>query len=275
VLYWVVEPIAARRYMGEEMYVAWSSVDFGAAPGYIRPIRDFRDASGFPTSPPASLLEVHKFTVNKDLTASTVRNVRISLRNPVLTEAAPRLYLPVAKFIVKHDKPTEPDVPQGEFDIPFAYEVANTTDFAADAKKSIIGGRVMQIVSQYLFDAATNKELGYFPFFLNESKTLNDKILDALVALIKTTDVATSQSRTDILMQMMIKYGRKYFEENAALNSVTNERIGNVWSVLQKINEVFLFFTVTVRTTVSNRTKDDVDVIRLVEVPVVARIYDA
>lgn len=277
-LYWVVNPIDSDPFTGEEMYVAWCSDD-------IRPVRDMVDASGarYPDQYGRTFREVDRFTFARTVTTKTGYNVHVSLRptEPIST-AAPRMYLPVSKFIVRHDNPNEPDVHNDgadEFDVPFAYEFANATDFGGEHKKSIIGGRIMQLVSQYLFDDATNKEMQYFPFLLNESKALTDRILLALASKIKESSTSVGASRTEILKQIMIKYGRRYFEEYATLAAQTDETnvaaYGKVWDVLSKIDEIFLFFTVTVRTTVSNRTKDDVEVIRLVDVPVVIRVYDS
>lgn len=276
-LYWVLEPTQDKTYMGDELWPVWSSVSLGTSPGSILPLRDFHDASGNVTTPPGHLLEYYKFTIGQDMPANVMKELYTTFAyskagidpGSWMTMVGPRMYLPASKFIVVHDKPSEPDVPQGEFDVPFAYETANATDFN-DTRKSIMGGRIMQVVSHYLFDAASNKELGFFPYLMNESKSLTDRILDALATLLK--DPTISASRTKILNQILIKHGRKYFDEYAALNDTTNERIGDVWAVLNRIDEMFLFFTVTVRTTISNRTKEKVDVIRLVEVPVVIRI---
>ncbi len=277
-LYWVAHPQDNRQFMGEEMYVAWCSHD-------VRPMRDLVDASGMlyrPQSGAPMMREVDRFTLGRSMTANTVYyNVYESLRPNAPDTAAPRLYLPVSKFIVTHEQPTESDVLNGgvdEFDVPFAYEVANATDYQGEHKKAIIGGRIMQLVSQYLFDDATNKEMSYFPFLLNESKQLTEKIITALADKIKETSASVGKSRTEILKQIMIKHGRRYFEEYATLTAQDDEEddtsYGNVWDVLSKINEMFLFFTVAVKTTVSNRTKDDVEIIKLVDVPVVVRVYD-
>lgn len=281
-LYWVVQPVSGKAYLGEELYVAWSSRVAGDASGNLRPIRDIRDASfNYVPATALNVREAHKFTFSKNIPAATPRDILESVKAVDAVQqsetSCPRMYLPASKFIVLHEKPTEPDVHnngQEEFDVPFSHEVANGTDFD-DVKKSIMGGRVMQLISQYLFDKASNTELGYFPFMLNESKALTDKIIDSLASLVKTVDSNTYNSRSEILSQMMVKHGRKYFEEYAVFNETTGESTGSVWDVISKLNEMFLYFTVTIRTTVSNRTKDDVDVIRLVQVPMVVRVYDA
>jgi hypothetical protein len=280
-LYWVINPVTASPFLGEELYAAWSSVAVGSTTG-LRPMRDIVDASGVAVVPQPGLasevLEANKFTLNKALAAATSASVYESLTTGVLgATAAPRMWLPVSKFIVVHEHPTEPDVHADgteQFDVPFAYEVCNSTDFKGDAKKSIMGGRIMQMVSQYLFDSSTNKEMDYFPFLLNESKLLTDKIIDALAAKIVAWSPDAHNARSFVLNQIMVKHGKKYFEEYAVLNELTGEKVGSVWDVLKRLDEIFLFFSVTVKTTVSNRTKDDVEVIRLVEVPVVVRIYD-
>ena len=270
-LYWVVNPTDDRMYMGEEMYAAWSSV------AAIRPIRDVVDASGNAPTLASEVKEVHKFTMGRALGAETPYSVKTALQNLQDTAGAPRMYLPVSKFIVVHEHPTDDDVHQNgtqQFDVPFAYEVSNSTDFYGEPQKSIMGGRVMQMVSQYLFDNASNKEMDYFPFLLNESKLLTDKIIDALATKIKAHTADSHEARTVVLNQIMVKHGRRYFEEYAVLNELTGEKVGNVWDVLSKLDELFLFFSVTVKTTVSNRTKDDVEVIKMVEVPVVVRVFD-
>ena len=276
-LYWVVNPQDDRQYMGEEMYVAWCSHD-------VRPMRDLVDASGAVIKPQggATMREIDRFTLGRTVVAdSEYYNVYNSLRPLAPLTAAPRLYLPVSKFIVMHEQPNESDVLTGgqdEFDVPFAYEIANSTDFGGEPKKAIVGGRVMQLVSQYLFDDATNKEMSYFPFLLNESKQLTEKIITALANKIKEPASSVGNSRTEILKQILIKHGRRYFEEYATMDLQENEEdhanYGNVWDVLDRINEMFLFFTVAIKTTVSNRTKDDVEIIRLVDVPVVVRVYE-
>lgn len=274
-LYWVVLPTDAAPYMGEAMYAAWSSTAMGPSSG-LRPIRDFVDASGNLIQQPSlatEVKEVDKFQFTKDVGPLAALSVRSAMTSLTATDAAARMYLPVSKFVVQHDSPQEPD--EGQFDVPFAYEVANATDFNGDARKSIMGGRVMQLVSNYLFDSATNRELGFFPFLLNESKQLTDKIINALASKIAAPSDEVGPARTYILKQIMVKHGKRYFEENAVLNELpSGEKVGLVSSVLSKLDEVFLFFTVTVKTTISNRSKDDVDVLRLIEVPVVVRIYN-
>ena len=278
-LYWVVNPATSTPFMGEEMYVAW----YSKISTTIRPVRDLVDASGVKYTDQygrsSHINEVDRFTFSRTVAEKSMYNVHKSLgpKTPD-QDAAPRMYLPVSKFIVRHEQPNENDVQDmAEFDVPFAYEFANNTKFD-DAKKSIIGGRVMQMVSQYLFDDSTTKEMAYFPFLLNESKALTDRIILALASKIKETAASVGASRTEILKQILIKYGRRYFEEHATLNQQDDETqfsaYGSVWEVINKINEMFLFFTVAVRTTVSNRTKDDVEIIRLVDVPVVIRVHD-
>lgn len=279
-IYWVVNPEDDKPFLGEELYLARTDT------GSLRPIRDIVDASGNVLSQNQPLLaedvkEADKFILSRfleDFQGSSIVDA-LSFGQSVSNERfpSPRMYLPVSKFIVVHEHPTEEDVHDNgtqQFDVPFAYEVGNSTDFYGDAKKSIVGGRVMQMVSQYLFDNASNKEMDHFPFLLNESKQLTDKIVDALAQKIVAFTSEAHEARSFVLNQIMIKHGRKYFDEYATLNELTGEKVGSVWNVLSRLNEMFLFFSVTVKTTVSNRSKDDVEVIKMVEVPVVIRLYD-
>jgi hypothetical protein len=282
-MYWVVLPLDAAAYQGDELYAAWSSVAAGGADGLCA-VRDVVDASGVAhlADQPATadqVKEAQKFTWNKAMAAATPLSVKDTFAVGALAPtAAPRMYMPVSKFIVVHEHPTEPDVHNNgveSFDVPFAYEVCNATGFGGDSKKTIMGGRIMQMVSNYLFDGAADKEMAYFPFLLNESRALTDKIVDALTSKIVENSSAAHEARSFVLNQIVVKHGRKFFDEYAVLNELTGEKVGRVWDVLSKLPELFLFFTTTVKMTVSNRSKDDVEVIRLVEVPVVVRIFDA
>lgn len=252
VLFWVISPPITRKYTGEEYALAWASIPIGGETG-VRPLCDL------PAGYAGPVLEVQRFVVSKALPAGQVQS---SLA------WAPRLYLPVSRYVVIDDN----DKTGAPMEIPFAYQVANATDFGGDARRSIIGGRIMQLLSHYLFDAMTSKELAFFPFFLNESKTLTDKIIDQLSASLLGTGPAAAAGRNAIITQLQVKYGKKYFDEAVVLSSVSG--VGNMRHVIDKLDDLFLFFTATVRITMSLRSKDDVELIRLVELPIVLRAYD-
>jgi hypothetical protein len=277
VLYWIVNPTNASKYLGERMFVAWTSSPLSNAPGALMPVRDF-DASGQLIT--GATVPANKFHVSRDVPGNTVLALDTFLNTPEDPAGAIRLYLPNSNFWVWHEQPNEPDVHASgtqRFEVPFAYEVANTTDFRGDTKKSIMGGRVMQLISHYLFDNCTNTELDYFPFLLSEAKALTDKIIDALASKINENGTPMSETRSDLLSQILVKHGRRYFDEWATLTetqAAPDAKFGKVIDILKSMNETFLFFVVTVSTTVSNRTKDDVEVVKLHQVPVVIRIYN-
>lgn len=108
--------------------------------------------------------------------------------------------------------------------------------------------------------------------FLNESKELTDKLVDGLAAQLARPTAEGHASREHVLRQILVKHGRRYFDEAALLNEEGGVREGRVQAVLSKLGEMFLFFTVTVNTAVSNRSKSRVDSLRLVQVPVVLRV---
>jgi alpha-tubulin suppressor-like RCC1 family protein len=280
ILYFVCKPPAAKPYFGESMFVVYSTKDISAAPGAVgawAPIRDLATAQE-PMKPQDArdVLPVDRFLTSADMPAGIACPLSPGLLGQTANGAARRLYLPSSKFIAQHQQPNEPDVHDNgveQFDVPFGYEVANATDFD-DSKKSILGGRIMQMVCHYLFDNTGSKELAYFPFMTSESRGLTDKIVDQLGASIRAQGEHASDSRTDILKQILVKHGRRYFDEYAVLTESDGTRYGYVWDVLQKINELFVMFTVTITTTISNRSKDDIEVLRLIEVPIVVRVFD-
>jgi hypothetical protein len=257
ILYWVVSPINAERHMGEKYYVAYSEV--ALARNGLMPIRDGATVT--------ALKARDKFGLNADVTATTV----YVLTAPALADVR-RLSLPPSTFTVAHETGgTTTNVV-----VPFAYEAANATTFKTtgttpvfEYKKSIVGGRVMQMVSKYIFDNYTNKEMGFFPFLIGEAKSLTETIVDVLDTTLRTNrDV-----RTEILQQMVVKYGRKEFEESAVFDESTSQSVGRLSAVINNMSQdIFISFTVTVKTTVSNRTKDDVEVISILDIPVTFRL---
>lgn len=242
-MYYIVNPPADKPFLGEQMIIAYTSNT------EVLPIRD-----------PSPVLEDlgprSKVFFIDDPTYQS--NMFYSLK--VYDHPPPRLYHPVSYFSVRPTAQEEP------MNIPLQYDTMNNTDLG-DFRKLSLGGRFMQLVSEYMFDAATEKEMSFFPFLLSEAASLNSKIvLELAMAIQNRPDV-----RNEILRQMLIKYGRKYFNEWSALAGETNLPVGEV---IEKIDEMFIYFTVTLSTCVSNRSKDRVDSIVLEKIPVVIRIYD-
>jgi hypothetical protein len=267
-LYWVVYPPSDKLHLGEKLYVSWSSkaLGLGAADESVAPIRDIVDASGIALNYPIAA-ELIKNADRVVFTTPVSASVPKALED-LVSLSMQRMYLPTSKISVV-------DTVSGQLeplDVPFSYEVANETQFA-DSRQCVLGGRFMQLLSYYLFDSATAKEIAYFPFFINESKELTDKIVDGLAASFKRADQAGHEARNHVLNQLVVKYGRRYFDEYAIFNEALGYAEGSVGDVLARLGEMFVTFTVTVRTTVSQRSKDRVDMVKLVNVPVAIRVY--
>lgn len=279
-LYWVYMPSAQKLYLGERMYVSWCSADVAGEPSRDTwgPICDI-DAPGSIKGAPASVasvLPVNRFVLTGDVRSGEYGGLRSGITDPFASGSAKRMYLPTSRYVVQQLQPRDPDVHNNgldPFDVPFAYIACNDVEYD-DPKASVIGGRIMQILCNYMFDSSAKEQLAYFPFLLNESKNLTDKIVDQLSINFMRSATQEYNARSDVLHQILIKHGKRYFEEHAVLNEVSGTKVGNVLDVLKRIDEMFLMFTATIVTSVSNRSKDRIEIIRLVQVPIVLRVYD-
>ncbi len=262
-VYVVIEPDNTSHFQGEIIKPIWTSKQISASWG---PIRDILDDFGHrvPCPVPASLVrEVDRFVITATVAADTF----MDLSGP----QSPRMYYPSSRMVVKY-APDSSTNNEGEVeDFPFSFDIANETTFNGDTRKSIIGGRIMQLVSMYMFDSAMDKDMAYFPYLLNEAKSLTDTIIADLGVSLLTS----RNSRNSIIEQIVIKYGREHFDEMAVYtNPEDGSSTGDMWQVISRISELFMFFTVSVKTTISTGAKNRVEVIQLVQVPVVLRVHD-
>ena len=258
-VYMMIEPKNNNHYMGETFQPMWTSKTIDASWG---PIRDILDENGnrIACPVPADVVKsADRFVFNQVITASTLISY---------VEGLPRMYFPTSQITTRYipgDSTESIDV----YRLPFAFDLANETEFDGDIRKSIMGGRVMQLVSTYMFDAATDKELAYFPYLLNEAKSLTDKIIENLGSSL----LASRNNRNSIIEQIVIKYGRHHFDEMAVYGGPSGDNTGDMWQVLTRLAEFFVFFTVSVMTTISTGTKDNVNKVQFVQVPMVLRVH--
>lgn len=262
-LYWVVNPKANALYHGESMHVAYCSkaitlraVDNAASWG---PIRDLPDASGILNA--SQVKPVHRFIFTKPVSMHTFLPGPFSGRRDITI-----MHFPVSKVVVHHKLPLESDIsPDSFIDIPFSYDLANETSFGGNVQRTIMGARIMQLVSVYMFDSASDREMSFFSFLGSESSSLTGKIIVVLAdALMSSTD-----NRNIILQQLVVKYGKRYFDEMAVFKGTG---VGSVWEVLCKLDEFFITFTASITTTISTRNKNDLESVQFVEVPFVLHV---
>lgn len=235
-MYYVVEPEIEKPYLGETLQFAYAS-----------------SLTAMPARDPSP--------INTDLgdrSMSFLIQEQVDIGVFHAAENGPKMMYPVSYFNVKpsHSEPI--------LTLPVQYDKLNQTDM--EYRKLSMGGRFMQLVSEYMFDASSEREMNFFPFLLEEARSLNGKIVEQLASLIQRS----SDVRNEILRQILIKYGRKYFEEYEVMRDDTR---GNAVDVISKLDELFIYFTVSMLSSVSNRTKDKVDSILLDKIPVVFRLY--
>lgn len=258
-VYIIIDPQTGKHFNGEILVPLWSSKQIDQSWG---PIRDIMNDLGDRVTVSADSVQyADRFTCTKTVVANTFQSIQ-------QIGSAPRMHYPVSRIATVY---IEDGTPMEIESVPFAYDVANNATFAGDAKKSIIGGRIMQLVSSYMFDGCSDKEMAYFPYLLNESKALTNKIVDYLGAAL----ISSRESRNSIIDQIVIKYGRRYFDEMSVYLDQNDHIVGDMWNVIDHIPEFFLFFTATISTSISTRTKDKVDIVQFPEVPIVLRIHKA
>jgi hypothetical protein len=270
-LYWVVMPANNLMYLGEKMYVAWCSraLEGGNTISWA-PISDLYDASNNVVSPvPLSMVKsAMRFKCPSVVVARDMVELGALISRGDLGEnGSRRLYLPASFYIAQH----APSATENK--IPFSYDVANQTTFGAQPTKTIIGGRFLQLVSHYMFAAAGNAQIAYFPAFAPQAANITAKIIDELGSALAGTDSVTHEARTGFLRHMMAKHGSDIFNTSVNyVNSTTSEKIGTVSSVLAKLDELFVMFVVTLRANIGTQCKGHRDSVQFVQVPVVLRI---
>lgn len=277
-LYWVIMPGAATGlYMGDRLAVAWCSKTLqGGRSAPWAPIRDIVDASGQKLPSPVSLDQVHmqhRFSVASFVPAESALTLDQVIA-AMGTASSRRMFMPASSYNVAIEQSVTSPVVVQEIDVQFSYDVANDTDYAGHVHNTIMGGRIMQLVSHYMFGNMAAAGMSLFPQLAQESKTLTNAIIDALGKLLKRTDAQGAEARQGILQHLFMKHGRCAFHSSLTqVNQTTQEAYGLVSDVLRKLDEVFLFFVVTVRSVVSNRARGNVDVVRFVQVPVVINLH--
>ena len=248
-LYWVVNPAANAMYRGESMLVAYCSKAITMTWG---PIRDL-DASGI-----VNVKSVDRFIFTKPVVSKTFLPEPFSDRN-----ACTIMHFPVSNIVARHKIPEDPE----EFIyIPFSYDLANETLFGGNVKRTIMGARIMQLVSVYMFDSASDQEMAFFSFLESESSSLTGKIIMVLAEALMTS----TGNRNSILQQLVVKYGRRYFDEMKVFKGQNGT--GSVYDVLNKLDEFFITFTTTITTTISTRNKNNLDIVQFVKVPFVLHV---
>ncbi len=252
-IYMIVEPEAGMHYRGEYMVPMWSSKRLDTQWG---PIRDLLDTEGnrLPSPAPSSAVrKVDRMTFTNAVQAQTFVPIAHGIR----------MHFPTSLFVTRYIEDTENE------NIQFAYDLANNNTYDGDTRKSILGGRIMQLVSAYMFDGYSDTELACFPQFLYESKAITDQIIDRL----SSTLISSKVARNSIIDQIMVKYGKKHFIDKATRTS-DRSSTGDMWAVLSGIQEFFIFFTTTINATISTIYKNRIDVVQIIEVPIVLRIYN-
>ena len=252
-IYMIVEPQVGVYYQGEYMVPMWSSKQIDANWG---PIRDIPDAQGnrLPSPVPAGAV---KRADRMNFTNTIQAHTFVPLSQGI------RMHFPRSLIVTRYIEDTENE------NIPFAFDIANNNAYDGDTRKSILGGRVLQLVSAYMFDGYSDAELAYFPQFLYEAKAITDQIIDRLAS----TLMSSRDARNSIIEQIVVKYGKKHFIDSARKISASSS-LGDMWTVLSRIPEFFVFFTTTINATISTSYKNRIDIVQIIEVPFVLRIYN-
>lgn len=179
----------------------------------------------------------------------------------------PRLYYPISTVVVSDGFDPSGGVPLDSlatYPIPFDFETPNLIR-TWDVQCINLGVRLMQLASNYILDGSTPTELAVFPRLKNESSLL----IRSLVSGISAHFQQSSDVRNSVIDQIIKRYGRRYFSEYAVLNYGA---WGNMSDVLQRINELFLMFTVTLIFVMRTDTRDAVDRFAIRKVPVIFRL---
>lgn len=285
-LYYVVNPERPCPHLGERIFGAFRSHP-------QLPARDFRkhcegyDASGHLISPhdrfslePARM-EVqghvcgslngdpptHTFVVNTYHRLDLIDPPPRAAASGALEPPCPRLYYPMSTMVVSDGFDPSGGMQLDNlvtYTIPFNYETPNFIR-TWDVPCINLGVRLLQLASNYILDGSTATELAVFPRIQNESSML----IRALVSGISAHFQQSSDVRNSVIDQIIKRYGRRYFTEYAVLNYGA---WGNMRDVLQRINEIFLMFTVTLLFVMRTDTREAVDRFAVRKVPVIFRL---
>lgn len=245
-LYYVIMPHDDSPYTGDTMKIAYLSHQCNKTPRRDYPV------------PSSTLLH--------DLGDTSMHFVFQNSVEPGVVynntdNTAPIMMFPTSAFAVSTSTSEEG---VEKIRLPLQYDLLNQAK-VDDHRKLNLGGRLMQLVSMYMFDASSERELGFFPNLLSEAYALTAKLIRELASKIQYMPSV----RESILQQILIKHGRRYFDE---YNSFKDDSVASVSDVVSKIDELFIFFYVTLTTTISNISKFDVDNITIHNIPVVIRI---
>lgn len=269
-LYWDVNPLTTARYTGDELYAAWSSVILcpASASGII-PLRDLDPSSAnYSTS---LKTQTNQFVIPRILPARTPVQVRIGMQTQIDPSGTPRLNLPLSSYtVLQKINPLDPSAATRV--IPFAYEVANRTTFTnSSTSNTMMGGRVMQMLSHYLFSSTSDATMATFTNLTNEANRITDAFVDSVSTRLASNDASGTARRNDFLNQILMRYGRTCFDEYATLVN-SSSATGFVKDVIRNLDDVFINFAISLDTRVSNRSTTTSDTIRFSQIPVIIRL---
>lgn len=284
-LYYIVNPSEESPHSSDTIYGAYRTHN-------QTPIKDIRDSCG-------KLLDIddpcdgygthiahkdhfnidhhpynHQYadTINNDHAFLPARYYRLDLilNNSNAQMKCPRLHYPISRFTV-----TDGYDPSGNttndtitYPIPFAYEVPNELGLGQVQGNNIhLGVRLVQLISEYLFDGCSYVELENFIKLESDSRELVDSLVTALSSHIQRS----SELRNSIIAQLIKRYGRRYFDE------YSNLQLGN-WGemkhVLAKINEMFIMFTVSIMCNIRDPLLENVERFAVRQIPIVFRLHE-
>lgn len=286
ILYWDVSPVADKAYTGDDLYVAWSSLDHvssqtftwpsGAAVNSVYPVRDLDPSAADYASQLNNTF--NKFWIHPTLNANTVRQVHNAINVPGSSTQASRLSLPVS-YITVQERLSPTDASATTRLVPFSYEAANRSIFTSPAN-TVLGGRLIQLLSHHMFNNVSESAMQNFTNLTSEVTRITDTFAEGVASRLQATDASANVRRTDFLNQIMYRYGRQAFDEFSVVSSAPDSidmasvpvMTGPVREVLRNIDDLYVDFALTIDSRVSNRSSSNSDPIRIAQVPVIIRL---
>lgn len=266
-LFWDVGPVWDKPYMGNEQFLAWTSPNYTSRKT-IAPLRDLDPSSATYSSD--ILLAYNKFSYaagKRTISGGTVYQIRTGIQNQLTSSGAPKLCLPLSYYKAKTVGSTKL--------IPFSYDSANSVAvFGGDSGFTNVGGRVMQLLTHYLFNGITDTEATTFMSAIKtESGRVTDALVDGLVSMLSQNNYSSFNARSSFINQILNRYGQQYFDISGTY--VTNQdgtMLGQMREVIRAMDDLFLTFNMNVGRRTSWRLPGRGGMIEIRDIPIIMRL---
>jgi hypothetical protein len=261
-MYYIVQPTEGQAYRGEKLFVAFRSAN-------VVPVSDGEQQFTFECKAPQENVLHHLGDLD--------RKSAHGCPGQTTAVSCVRLLLPTSHFVAEDQLPNPYEKEernerqrQGRDpeEIEFGYESPNELRNRCGAGRPNLGKRLLQVMSEYMFEGHTQVELERFPFVSSEARMLVHKVVDGIAECLQES----SDVRDQFIHQLVIRHGRRYFDEASVLYD-PEHRHGQMTDVLGKLDQMFVLFTVSIRVDARDRAGNRVDRFVIRQVPVVFRLY--